>query len=297
MGLRSTARPSTLHIGLHVEDLSPSACRKPRHQLDQSTRTCPTNWRRQHRSARSDLPPRQPELGLPGVQRRPTGKPRTANAGRPRRSRPTRGYRQRAPTRSTRASPTRCRATRPEQFLGRLPAGHRQRQAAAGVVDQRAGRPTASIPGRPTPVQGAWFLQEVLDALTANPEVWSKTVLLVNFDENDGYFDHVPLAVRPVAQCGRHAGRQDHADRCPRSPPSTTRSPPPDGSTSQPAPRWPRVRPRPARADVRDLAVEPGRLGQLAGVRPHLGAALPGGAVSACRSPISARSAARSAAT
>ena len=29
-----------------------------------------------------------------------------------------------------------------------------------------------------------------MDALTANPEVWAKTIFLLNFDENDGYFDH-----------------------------------------------------------------------------------------------------------
>ncbi len=52
-------------------------------------------------------------------------------------------------------------------------------------------------PGPSSPVQGAWFIQEILDALTANPEVWSKTVLLVNFDENDGYFDHVPSPSAP----------------------------------------------------------------------------------------------------
>jgi phospholipase C len=46
-------------------------------------------------------------------------------------------------------------------------------------------------------VQGAWYIQQVLDALTAVPEVWSKTVLFVNFDENDGYFDHVPSPSAP----------------------------------------------------------------------------------------------------
>jgi phospholipase C len=30
-----------------------------------------------------------------------------------------------------------------------------------------------------------------LQILTANPDVWSKTVLLINFDENDGFFDHI----------------------------------------------------------------------------------------------------------
>ena len=52
-------------------------------------------------------------------------------------------------------------------------------------------------PGPSSPVQGAWYIQQVLDALTANPEVWSKTVLFVNFDENDGYFDHFPPPAAP----------------------------------------------------------------------------------------------------
>jgi len=38
---------------------------------------------------------------------------------------------------------------------------------------------------------GAWYVAQVLDALTASPEVWSRTALLVTFDENDGFFDHV----------------------------------------------------------------------------------------------------------
>jgi phospholipase C len=38
---------------------------------------------------------------------------------------------------------------------------------------------------------GAWYTAGVLNALTSNPEVWSKTALLITFDENDGFFDHV----------------------------------------------------------------------------------------------------------
>ncbi|HEX4009927.1 MAG TPA: phospholipase C, phosphocholine-specific [Solirubrobacteraceae bacterium] len=37
---------------------------------------------------------------------------------------------------------------------------------------------------------GAWYTAGVLDALTSDPEVWSKTALLITFDENDGFFDH-----------------------------------------------------------------------------------------------------------
>ena len=47
-------------------------------------------------------------------------------------------------------------------------------------------------PGPSSPAQGADYTARVLDALTINPEVWAKTVLIVNFDENDGLFDHVP---------------------------------------------------------------------------------------------------------
>jgi phospholipase C len=45
---------------------------------------------------------------------------------------------------------------------------------------------------------GAWYLAGVLDALTADPEVWSKTALFVNYDENDGFFDHVVPAYPPM---------------------------------------------------------------------------------------------------
>ena len=63
-------------------------------------------------------------------------------------------------------------------------------------------------PGPSSPVQGAWFVQQFLDALTAVPDVWSKTVLLVNFDENDGFFDHVPPAAVPSPNGdGTYAGK------------------------------------------------------------------------------------------
>ncbi|MDG2520697.1 phospholipase C, phosphocholine-specific [Caulobacter segnis] len=56
-------------------------------------------------------------------------------------------------------------------------------------------------PGPSSPAQGAAYTARVIDALTADPEVWARSVLLVNFDENDGFFDHVP----PPAPPGRGA--------------------------------------------------------------------------------------------
>ncbi|MFI1618311.1 phosphocholine-specific phospholipase C [Streptomyces lydicus] len=46
---------------------------------------------------------------------------------------------------------------------------------------------------------GAWYVSQVLDALTANPEVWSKTALFITYDENDGYFDHIVPPFPPAS--------------------------------------------------------------------------------------------------
>ncbi|MGW1707820.1 phosphocholine-specific phospholipase C [Streptomyces sp. NPDC002206] len=49
---------------------------------------------------------------------------------------------------------------------------------------------------------GAWYISQVLDALTSNPDVWSKTALFITYDENDGFFDHVvpPFPAGSAAQ-------------------------------------------------------------------------------------------------
>jgi phospholipase C len=52
-------------------------------------------------------------------------------------------------------------------------------------------------PSASTPLEGAEFTARVLDALTANPEVWSQTVFFQTFDENDGLFDHLPPPAPP----------------------------------------------------------------------------------------------------
>ncbi|WP_300601446.1 phosphocholine-specific phospholipase C [Niabella sp.] len=44
---------------------------------------------------------------------------------------------------------------------------------------------------------GAWYVSEVLDILTHNEEIWKKTVFILTYDENDGYFDHVPPFTAP----------------------------------------------------------------------------------------------------
>jgi phospholipase C len=54
-------------------------------------------------------------------------------------------------------------------------------------------------PGAPSsPARGGDFTHQVLEALTANPDVWSKTVFFLTFDENDGLFDHLPPPAVPT---------------------------------------------------------------------------------------------------
>jgi phospholipase C len=45
---------------------------------------------------------------------------------------------------------------------------------------------------------------EVLDILTSNPAVWEKTALIVSYDENGGFFDHVPPPVPPPGTPGEY---------------------------------------------------------------------------------------------
>ncbi|CAL9385085.1 Non-hemolytic phospholipase C [Streptomyces sp. enrichment culture] len=46
---------------------------------------------------------------------------------------------------------------------------------------------------------GAWYIAQVLDALTSNPAVWAKTALFITYDENDGFFDHMVPPLPPAS--------------------------------------------------------------------------------------------------
>jgi phospholipase C len=50
---------------------------------------------------------------------------------------------------------------------------------------------------------GAWYVSELMDILTQNPEVWKKTIFILTYDENDGYFDHIPPFTAP------HSGKNE----------------------------------------------------------------------------------------
>ncbi|MER7148127.1 phosphocholine-specific phospholipase C [Streptomyces xanthochromogenes] len=52
------------------------------------------------------------------------------------------------------------------------------------------------------PGDGAHFVDLVHRALAAAPEVFDSTVLFLNYDENDGFFDHVPPPSPPAGTAG-----------------------------------------------------------------------------------------------
>ena len=54
------------------------------------------------------------------------------------------------------------------------------------------------------PALGEWFTSQMLKTLVSNPDVWSKTVLFHMYDENDGFFDHVPPPTAPPGTAGEY---------------------------------------------------------------------------------------------
>jgi phospholipase C len=55
-----------------------------------------------------------------------------------------------------------------------------------------------------SPTNGMYVTSLILDALTSNPEVWSKTALFLMYDENDGWFDHVAPPTAPAGTEGEY---------------------------------------------------------------------------------------------
>jgi len=53
---------------------------------------------------------------------------------------------------------------------------------------------------------GSWYVNEVMEILLENPAVWKKTIFILTYDENDGFFDHVPPYAVPhpyKENCGK----------------------------------------------------------------------------------------------
>ncbi len=54
------------------------------------------------------------------------------------------------------------------------------------------------------PEWGEYLVQQILGILVSNPDVWAQTVFIVIYDENGGFFDHVPPAAAPAGTAGEY---------------------------------------------------------------------------------------------
>lgn len=105
-----------------------------------------------------------------------------------------------------------------ERGLRRVPTGtladEFAKDVAAGTLPAVSYLVPSAIdsehPSTSSPVHSATIVYKILDALGKHPDVWRHTAVLINYDENDGFFDHVPPPVAP-----------------PRSPTSSGRAGPP----------------------------------------------------------------------
>ena len=80
-----------------------------------------------------------------------------------------------------------------------------QADVAAGTLPQVSWvlAPLLNSEHPPAPeVYGEASAAQVLQTLVSNPAVWAKTALFITYDENGGFFDHVPPPVAPAGTRG-----------------------------------------------------------------------------------------------
>jgi phospholipase C len=85
--------------------------------------------------------------------------------------------------------------------------GDFQADVAAGTLPQVSWvlAPLISSEHPPAPEEyGEVVAANVLHTLVSNPSVWAKTALFITYDENGGFFDHVPPPVAPAGTAGEY---------------------------------------------------------------------------------------------
>src|SRR5207302_1116028 len=85
--------------------------------------------------------------------------------------------------------------------------GDFEADCAAGTLPQVSWliAPVLDSEHPPTPpVWGEWATAQALNALLSNQGVWERSALLVTYDENGGFFDHVPPPTAPTGTAGEY---------------------------------------------------------------------------------------------
>lgn len=94
-----------------------------------------------------------------------------------------------------------------QSFNSVLPSGGKKpSQFAQDIIDDKLPSVSWIVPPEAftehpkyPPHFGEYYLSEILRALLENKEVWHKTALLITYDENGGFFDHVLPPVPPMS--------------------------------------------------------------------------------------------------
>ncbi|WP_214317489.1 phosphocholine-specific phospholipase C [Nonomuraea sediminis] len=95
-----------------------------------------------------------------------------------------------------------------DRALRRVPSGELVKRfradIEAGTLPQVSYIVPSSVdsehPADSSPIQSARITYDLLDAIASHPETWQSTVLFITYDENDGFFDHVPPPLPPAEQ-------------------------------------------------------------------------------------------------
>lgn len=105
--------------------------------------------------------------------------------------------RNRARTISPGSTPANTKTSRGEFLIAEM-----ENDILAGRLPQVSWIVPSSIlsehPACSSPLYGEIFVSKLLDMLTRHPDIWAKTVLFINYDENDGFFDHMPPPVPAI---------------------------------------------------------------------------------------------------
>ena len=89
--------------------------------------------------------------------------------------------------------------TYPDDFLKDLSNGHLPQVSWLTASVQES-----EHPGFSTPDAGQNVARQVVEALLAHPKIWAKTALFITWDENGGFFDHVPPPTAPKGTKGEY---------------------------------------------------------------------------------------------
>jgi len=54
--------------------------------------------------------------------------------------------------------------------------------------------------------RGEWFVNQILATLQSNPSLYNSTALIINYDENGGFYDHMPPPVPPPGTTNEYIG-------------------------------------------------------------------------------------------